>query len=136
MQSPTALPYRIVFDGGSLGNPGKGYGSFEIAQGDVVVQAVDRMEHGNYLTNNQAEYMTLIAALKSLANDLGDKSQDAAVETFGDSQLVVKQINGEWKVKHANMAPLVKEARELFKAFRSCKISWHPRAKSVERLGH
>jgi ribonuclease HI len=136
MQSHKAVPYRIVFDGGSLGNPGRGYGSYEIVQGEEVVQAVDRMEHGNNLTNNQAEYMTLIAALKSLAADLGAHSREADVEIFGDSQLVVKQINGEWKVKHANMAPLVKEARELFKAFRSCKISWHPRAKSVERLGH
>jgi ribonuclease HI len=136
METPTNPVFHIVFDGGSLGNPGKGYGSYVITSNDDVVLAVDKMEHGERLTNNQAEYMTLIAALKSLAADLGEHSKLADVEIHGDSQLVVKQINGEWKVKHANMVPLVKEARELFKAFRSCIISWHPRAKSVERLGH
>ena len=136
MEPPKDMVFHIVFDGGSLGTPGKGYGSYVITSDDEVVQAVDRMEHGDRLTNNQAEYMTLIAALKSLAADLGEHSKQADVVIHGDSQLVVKQINGEWKVKHANMVPLVKEARELFKAFRSCTITWHPRAKSVERLGH
>ena len=136
MEQQKDLAFEIVFDGGSLGNPGKGYGSYVISLNGDVFEAVDRMDHGDRLTNNQAEYMTLIAALRSLSESLGERSKQANVQIHGDSQLVVKQINGEWKVKHANMVPLVREARELFKAFRSCKISWHPRAKSVERLGH
>jgi ribonuclease HI len=136
MEGDKDLTFRIVFDGGSLGNPGKGYGSYEITRAGEPYHFVDRMEHGNHLTNNQAEYMTLIAALKWLSENLGDHRKQAKVEIFGDSKLVVSQINGVWKVKNANMIPLVKEAKELFPKFGSCTITWHPRAKSVERLGH
>jgi ribonuclease HI len=80
--------------------------------------------------------MTLIAALKWLAKDLGDNRKLSKITIFGDSKLVVSQVTGVWKVKNANMIPLVKEAKELFREFGSCSIEWHPRAKSVERLGH
>lgn len=132
----TDLRFTIVFDGGSLGNPGKGYGSYEIAKNDDPYRFVDRMEHGNHLTNNQAEYMTLIAALDWLAHDLGAGAKRASVTIFGDSKLVVSQVNGVWKVKNANMIPLVKQAKDLVTKFGSCTIEWHPREKSVERLGH
>lgn len=144
-QSQGALPgfdaakpreFTIVFDGGSLGNPGLGYGSYEITSNGEPYHFVDRMEHGNDLTNNQAEYMTLIAALRWLSQDLGDARKQANVAIYGDSKLVVSQITGVWKVKNANMVPLVKEAKELFRQFGKCTIEWHPRAKSVERLGH
>lgn len=130
------LQFSIVFDGGSLGNPGLGYGSYEILRNGEPYQFVDRMEHGNHLTNNQAEYMTLIAALEWLARDLGDLRKQARVTISGDSKLVVSQVTGVWKVKNANMIPLVKQTKELFTKFGSCTITWHPRAKSVERLGH
>lgn len=132
---PATNQFEIVFDGGSLGNPGKGYGSYEIMSAGEVYR-LGREEYPGKITNNQAEYMTLIEALKWLADDLGDARKDAEVTIHGDSQLVVNQINGTWKVKHANMKPLVEEARKLFGQFRSCTIQWHPRAKSVEKLGH
>ncbi len=132
---PTTNEFEIVFDGGSLGNPGKGYGSYEIISAGEVYK-LGREEFEGQLTNNQAEYMTLIEALKWLADDLGEARKNAKVVIHGDSKLVVNQINGTWKVKHANMKPLVEEARKLFGQFRECTIAWHPRAKSVERLGH
>lgn len=134
--APKPHEFTIVFDGGSLGNPGLGYGSYEITSNGEPYHFVERMEHGKHLTNNQAEYMTLIAALHWLSGDLGDARKQARVTIFGDSKLVVSQINGVWKVKNANMVPLVREAKELFGRFGSCSIEWHPRAKSVERLGH
>jgi ribonuclease HI len=134
--APKPLTFTIVFDGGSLGNPGKGYGSFEITRDGEIYHFVDRMEFGNNLTNNQAEYMALIEALKWLAKDLGERRKDAKVSIFGDSKLVVNQVNGTWKVKNANMVPLVKQAKELFPQFGTCTIEWHPRAESVQRLGH
>ena len=132
---PKPLVFEIVFDGGSLGNPGKGYGSYEImSQGEVY--RLSREDFQGTLTNNQAEYMTLIEALKWLSHHLGDDSQKATVTIHGDSKLVVNQINGTWKVKNIRMIPLVDEAKKLFKLFGRCVIAWHPRAKSVERLGH
>ncbi len=50
----------LVFDGGSLGNPGKGYGSFHLADRDGY-ETIERLEFGNNVTNNQAEYRTMIA---------------------------------------------------------------------------
>ena len=132
---PKTLEYEIVFDGGSLGNPGKGYGSFEIMSGGEVYK-LGREEYPGSITNNQAEYMTLIESLKWLADDLGEERGKATIRIHGDSQLVVNQINGTWKVKNARMIPLVEEAKKLFQQFGKCTISWHPRSKSVERLGH
>lgn len=133
---PRSREFEIVFDGGSLGNPGKGYGSFEIMSEGEVYHHSERLEYGDHITNNQAEYMSLIEALRWLADDLGEERTQAAVAIHGDSRLVVNQINGTWKVKHANMRPLVEEARRLFREFGRCTIDWHPREKSVERLGH
>ena len=132
---PDSLNFEIVFDGGSLGNPGKGYGSYEImAEGEVY--RLSREEFTGTITNNQAEYMTLIEALKWLAGHLGEDRKKAKIMIHGDSKLVVNQINGTWKVKNVRMIPLVDEAKKLFAQFGSCRIAWHPRAKSVEKLGH
>mgnify|MGYP001369123830 CR=1 FL=1 len=130
-----ARHYTIVFDGGSLGNPGRGYGSYEImADGELV--RLGREEFEGSLTNNQAEYMTLIEALRWLAEALGDDRRHATVEIRGDSQLVINQLNGRWKVRNARMLPLVDEANALLRQFGSSRITWHPRAESVRRLGH
>lgn len=134
--SPAPREFDIVFDGGSLGNPGKGYGSYEITSAGEIVKTPKRLEFGDRITNNQAEYMTLIEALRWLSDKLGDDRKQATVRIHGDSRLVVNQVNGTWKVKHANMIPLVEDVQKLFKEFGDCTIEWHPRAKSVERLGH
>jgi hypothetical protein len=57
--------YTVFFDGGSLGNPGKGYGSYEIAGPDGTV-AARQVQFGNDMTNNQAEFRAVIAALEDL----------------------------------------------------------------------
>jgi ribonuclease HI len=134
-RAPRSLDFSIVFDGGSLGNPGKGYGSYEImSKGEPV--RLQREEFGGSITNNQAEYMTLIEALKWLSSELGDDASKATVVIHGDSKLVINQINGTWKVKNIRMIPLVEQANQLLKRFGNVKISWHPRAESVKRLGH
>ena len=58
--------YDIVFDGGSKGDPGLGYGSYEITLDDEVI-ARTTLEYGDRVTNNQAEYTTLVRALEWLA---------------------------------------------------------------------
>lgn len=134
--APRPMAFSIVFDGGSLGNPGKGYGSFEITSDGEPYHFVNRMPFGDNLTNNQAEYMALIEALTWLANDLNDRRSDAKVTIYGDSKLVINQVNGTWKVKNANMVPLVRKTKELLRQFGSSTVEWHPRSESVDRLGH
>jgi len=134
MSSKTG-PFAIVFDGGSLGNPGKGYGSFQISAPTGVL-AHEKLNFGDRVTNNQAEYRTLIAALERLAADLGGDVAQTAVVVNGDSALVVNQVNGDWKVKHPDLAPLHRRAVELLGAFGKTDVRWHRRSNSVKVLGH
>ena len=130
-----AASYEIVFDGGSLGNPGKGYGSYLIRFGDVEI-ARERLDYAGRVTNNQAEYRTLIAALERLGRDLGDEAASATVVIGGDSQLVINQVNGSWKVKNAELQPLRQQVVERLKPFGKTTLTWHRRDRSVRELGH
>jgi len=132
MSAPT--PWQIVFDGGSLGNPGRGYGTYRLRQADEPWSAPVRLEYGNRVTNNEAEYMTLLAALEALAGAADPAG--VSLEVLGDSQLVLKQLAGEWKVRADNLRSLHARGRALLRRFGRVKLSWHPRAKSVTLLGH
>lgn len=128
----------MVFDGGSLGNPGKGYGSFAIT-GPGGYAAKEKLVYGDYserVTNNEAEYLTLIAALDRLAGDLGEQARQSRVSVRGDSQLVISQLRGAWKVRKEELKPLHYRASTLLDRFGRFELTWHPRAESVKILGH
>ena len=130
--------YRIVFDGGSLGNPGRGYGSFDI-RGPNNYTAAEKLNYdsrGNRVTNNEAEYLTLIAALERLDRDLGTNAKTSKVSVFGDSQLVISQLNGRWKVRKEELKPMHYQASVLLGRFDRFELTWHPRKESVKLLGH
>lgn len=130
--------YTIVFDGGSKGNPGWGYGSYEISTRSGK-RKQQRLDFGDGLTNNEAEYLTLIAALEGLAAMIARHDRrpaDFSVCIRGDSQLVIQQLLGRWKVKHPKMAPLHERAGSLLKTFGRTDLGWHARANSVRTLGH
>lgn len=126
--------YVVIFDGGSLGNPGRGYGSYLI-QGPGGYTASERLEYGDDVTNNQAEYRTLIAALSRLKTDTA-ATGPASVQIRGDSQLVLFQLQGKWKVRNPGLAPYFLEARGLLQSFAAAELRWHPRSESVRVLGH
>ncbi len=130
--------YHIVFDGGSKGNPGHGYGSFAIFHQDELIkhQALDFAHLGDAVTNNEAEYLSLIGALDHLTKHLKGETTSASLEIRGDSQLILSQVGGKWKVKRESLKPLHKRAIELIGKFRSANLVWHPRAVSVRILGH
>ena len=129
------VDFTVVFDGGSLGNPGLGYGSYEIVslQGSL---ADDRVEFGDGMTNNQAEFRALIAGLEALLGIVGVKASTLAIAVRGDSQLVIRGLTGEWKVKHPSLRPLHRQAMELLERFGSVDLAWHPRRESVRTFGH
>ncbi|HVR70937.1 MAG TPA: ribonuclease HI family protein [Vicinamibacteria bacterium] len=108
---------RIHIDGASRGNPGEaGFGvSIEDAEG------VPRAELYGYLglaSNNVAEYQALIHALRWA------RAQDARrVRVFSDSELVVRQVNGQYRVKHPAMIPLHREATALLRQFEEATVS-------------
>jgi len=126
--------YTIVFDGGSLGNPGKGYGSFQIVDRTGVV-AAERLDFGDGVTNNQAEFRTLIRALETLREHLGGGAP-ASVAVRGDSQLVINTVNGSWKARHPELIPLRDRAVALLRGFSRTDVAWQRRSASVRVLGH
>jgi ribonuclease HI len=138
LQPARAVPgadYTVVFDGGSLGNPGKGYGSYEITGPDGTV-AARQVQFGNDMTNNQAEFRAVIAALEDLLERVGPGADSLSVAVRGDSQLVIRGLTGEWRVKHAGLQPLHRRAADLLQRFGSVDLAWHPRRESMRTFGH
>jgi ribonuclease HI len=127
--------FTLVFDGGSLGNPGLGYGSYEVVTpaGSLVARQI---EFGDNMTNNQAEFRALIAGLEDLLGRLGPEAGSSSLAVRGDSQLVIRGLSGAWRVKHPGLRPLHQEASELLGRFGRVDLSWQPRRESVKAFGH
>ena len=138
LQPAVAVPgadYTIVFDGGSLGNPGKGYGSYEIT-GPAGSVTARKVQFGNDMTNNQAEFRAVIAGLEDLLERVGPGAGALSVAVRGDSQLVIRGLTGEWRVKHPGLQPLHRQAADLLRRFNRVDVAWHPRRESVRAFGH
>jgi ribonuclease HI len=132
------MELNVVFDGGSRGNPGQGYGSY-LVQSPGRKPVIKRVEFGDNYTNNQAEYDTLIAALQYIVERLtatGRTPQQVALDIKTDSDLVVNQLQGSYKVKDAGLKHRYGQANELLEQFGAWLITWHPRDESVRLLGH
>ncbi|HEX4822778.1 MAG TPA: ribonuclease HI family protein [Candidatus Polarisedimenticolaceae bacterium] len=115
---------RAGIDGGSRGNPGPA------AWGVVVLDADDKPVEGfagaiGRATNNVAEYTALVEAL-GLAAERGATE----VELLADSELVVKQVRGEYKVRHPDLVPLHAEAMRRIGRFPNFRIRHVPREKN------
>ena len=131
-------PIRIVFDGGSRGNPGKGYGSFAL-DWPGYPQEVIQLEFGDQVTNNEAEYDTLIAALEAVRDRLVElqiEPGSATLSIWGDSLLVCSQVRGEWACKEPRLQVRLKKVKDLQSSFGMSQLNHQPREKSVEILGH
>lgn len=131
-------PIGIIFDGGSKGNPGIGYGSYALRWPGKDQQIV-QLQFGDGVTNNEAEYDTLAAALEAVVKRLRELKADpmtARVEISGDSQLVINQVLGEWKCTEERMRQRRDRVRSLLREFGSWEILYHPRENNVRILGH
>lgn len=128
------MPIKIIFDGGSIGNPGKGYGSYQLTVRGKP-EPPKRLDFGGGYTNNEAEYDTLIAALEAVRQRAKDPRR-VQLDIRGDSQLVIKQITGVWKIKEPRMLERARRIHALLQEFGGWTATWHGRANSVEALGH
>ena len=96
----------IFTDGGARSNPGPA------ALGVVIKDENDNLikEYGEFLgkkTNNEAEYEAVISALKKVKHLFGKKKiKETEVTIKTDSELLAKQLNGEYKIENANLQPL------------------------------
>lgn len=115
----------IIFtDGGARGNPGPaGIGAVLYDEKKNIVAEVS--EFLGKTTNNQAEYRALIAALKR-AQTLAAKE----LECYLDSELVVKQLNREYRVKDKDLAPLFLEIHNLSLNFKKITYTHIPRERN------
>jgi ribonuclease HI len=85
--------------------------------------------YGDYTTNNIAEYTGLIKALEFLKVVIG---RDLKVKIYGDSQLVIFQLRGFYRVKSENVRPLYQKAVELINEFNDVEIRWVPREQNKD----
>jgi ribonuclease HI len=116
--------WRLHCDGASRGNPGPA------AAGMVLFDPQGRLQaqKGCYLgetTNNVAEYQALILGLAE-AQRLGVKK----LQVLADSELMVKQLNGQYRVKSPHLIPLWREARHALEQFEAWAIAHVPRAQN------
>lgn len=128
------LPVLLVFDGGSRGNPGQGYGSYQLTVRGKASEP-QRVEFGPNYTSNEAEYDTLIRALEEVTRRAKNPAR-VRLEIRGDSQLVVKQITRAWKIKEPRLQTRAARIWKLLEPFAEWSAIWHPRARSVEAFGH
>lgn len=131
-------PIEIIFDGGSHGNPGQGYGSYA-ARWPGANQQIVRLRFGERVTNNEAEYDTLIAALEATLKRLEDQHADlstASLDIRGDSLLVVNQVMGRWECHEPRLQVRCDRVRYLLQRFGRWQLTHHRREHSVETLGH
>jgi ribonuclease HI len=115
----------VHVDGGARGNPGPAAAAAVVStpDGDVLDEAHQTL---GVATNNVAEYRGLLLGLER-ARALGATE----VEVVNDSELVAKQVNGQYKVKHPDMKPLHAQARAALEGFDRWTVRSVPRAQNA-----
>ena len=119
----------VHVDGGARGNPGPAAAGAVIStpSGEVLTDAAEAI---GVATNNVAEYRGLLLGLRC-ARELGASE----VEVVNDSELVAKQLNGVYKVKHRDMKPLHAAAMKALEGFDRWSIRSVPRAQNADADG-
>jgi ribonuclease HI len=129
-------PYQLYCDGACRGNPGPSAIGGVIYRNGSTIEEIS--EHIGVATNNEAEYRSLIRGLEALRDlakpETGDTDSGPrpAIEVFMDSELVVRQVEGRYKVKNERLRPLYQQVRALLDDFPNWKIRHVPRAKNAE----
>lgn len=125
------MKYQIYTDGGSRGNPGP-------AAIGVIVEGQDigRKEYGESIgvaTNNEAEYQAVIFGLKKLKQLIGNTDAEKSHVVFiMDSELLVKQLNNEYKVKEEKIQKLFLEVHNLRLDFKKVDFKHVLRGKNAK----
>ena len=123
----------IYTDGGSRGNPGPAAAGvmFCNEKGQSIKEYSEYM--GDNLTNNEAEYKAVIFALKKFKAVFGKKlAKNSEIEIKSDSELLVKQLNAEYKILNENIQPLFLEIWNLKFDFKKLKFKRIPREKNKQ----
>lgn len=132
------MKYEVYFDGEcSPKNPGgwMGYGYVIKTDGKVIARGGGSVEPAPSNTNNQAEYHALHKALQYMHYHM-DFGYDDVIHIYGDSQVIINQMNGLWKVRSPNLLGLYRQCRDHMEYFSRSPIpiyfEWIPRNKNKE----
>ena len=109
---------EVYVDGGARGNPGPAGGGFAVFRGGEKV--LEGSEFYGEKTNNQAEYLALRTALREVYS----RFPDVKIQCFMDSQLVVEQMSGNYRVKSKNVRPLFDEVQRIAGQFKTFNIEY------------
>ena len=111
----------VHVDGGARGNPGPAAAAAVIStpDGEELAEAAERL---GTATNNVAEYRALLLGLEK-AREVGATE----VEVVNDSELIARQVTGQYKVKHQDMIPLHREAKAALAGFERWSVRTVPR---------
>ena len=113
-------------DGAARGNPGPaGAGVYIVDQHDILVD--EAIAYLGEVTNNIAEYRALLLALDKL-----ESLQASQIIIRSDSELMVRQLNGEYRVKNEGLRPLFQEAKARLRGFDSVTIEHVRREQNKE----
>lgn len=123
----------VYTDGGSRGNPGPGAIGilFFNEKGQIIKKYSEFL--GENITNNEAEYKAVIFALKKFKQLFGKKlTKNSEVELRTDSELLIKQLKGEYKILEPKIQPLFLKAWNLNLDFKKVKFRLISRDKNKE----
>jgi quercetin dioxygenase-like cupin family protein/ribonuclease HI len=127
----------VVFHGATRGTPGQGYGAYSV-QSPGRRAIVKRAEFGPNYTVAQAEYETLLAGLQYIIERLTVTSRapiQAALDIKTDSDSLVNQLEGHFKVKDSGLKASYTQAMELLDQFGAWQIEWQSTEETVKALG-
>ena len=113
-------------DGGSRGNPGPAAVGVVIEYGGMKKKYCETI---GYTTNNVAEYKALLKALQ-----LAAKHTRKEVHIFMDSELIINQMNGVYKIKSADMLGLFQEVKDYERAFTKVVYNYVPRENKFQAM--
>lgn len=125
LTSSEADLYEIFTDGAARGNPGPAGGGVVIKHNDLVIG--EYYFYFEEMTNNCAEYMALIEALK-----IAEQNNIMNIRLYSDSQLIVNQLNGIYRVKNEKLKEYYSEAVRILKKLKNYEIIHVKRGKNKE----
>jgi ribonuclease HI len=117
----------VHVDGGARGNPGPAAAAAVVTDAQTGAVVDEATEFLGETTNNVAEYRGLLLGLARARALSADE-----VEVVNDSELVAKQVNGEYKVKHPVMQALHAQALEGLRSFDAWSVRSVPRARNAD----
>ncbi len=125
MEEGSQVKLSIYTDGASRNNPGEAGAGVFITRDGMALEKISR--YLGRTTNNIAEYS---AAIIGLEHALTMRASD--VKLYADSELLVRQLNGQYKVKNEGLKPLYKKAKDLIAKIGRVEIQHIPREQNSE----